>query len=438
MEKKNEHIVVVGAGAAGLATAYRLLEEGFSVTVFEASDRTGGRVLHTEDFADFPIELGASYIHGDNSVLFQWAEDFDLPFIRKKSGFYYIIDGKVLSEAEAEEDEDILDYFRFYDEHHTYAGEEKIFSDLLKEVEAPERMSDLYESFAEMLGTQSENLGIKSIAHAGTHWHSGDENYRLQVPYRHLLDGMEEVVKPFIQFGKEVRVLDASHGNGVRVVTSDCTYEEADRVVLTVPLTMLKQRRIQFLPLLNEEKITAIDGIGMDGKGLKVLLKFKKPFWPVNMSELVGGNIAAEYWADGHGKEGQDAVLVAFAMGKKADLLTALPESKAIALLLHELDSLFAGFPSELFSEALFTNWAKMPFIEGSYSYASPDSYSLRRTLAQKHAERIYFAGEATCRGHFGTVHGAIESGLRATEEILEDISTSNEQVNNETESHSL
>jgi monoamine oxidase len=60
--------IVIGAGAAGIAAARKLVDEGQNILVLEARDRIGGRIWTATEFAQFPIELGAEFIHGENAV----------------------------------------------------------------------------------------------------------------------------------------------------------------------------------------------------------------------------------------------------------------------------------------------------------------------------------------------------------------------------------
>ena len=62
-------VIIIGAGAAGLMAARLLAEQGYTVTILEAQDRTGGRIhtLHDKSFAQ-PVELGAEFIHGNLPV----------------------------------------------------------------------------------------------------------------------------------------------------------------------------------------------------------------------------------------------------------------------------------------------------------------------------------------------------------------------------------
>jgi len=68
-------VIVIGAGAGGLATGYLLQQQGIAVTILEASSRHGGRMKRTTEFADFPIPLGAEWIHVAPDILDEIVND---------------------------------------------------------------------------------------------------------------------------------------------------------------------------------------------------------------------------------------------------------------------------------------------------------------------------------------------------------------------------
>jgi monoamine oxidase len=77
--------LIIGTGAAGLAAGRVLHDAGYKILILEARDRIGGRIHTNYDFADFPIELGAEFIHGDNAVthkLLKEAGLHTLPVVR--------------------------------------------------------------------------------------------------------------------------------------------------------------------------------------------------------------------------------------------------------------------------------------------------------------------------------------------------------------------
>jgi len=98
-------VIVVGAGASGLTAAYILERQGVEVQVIEAQDVYGGRMREATDFADFPIDLGAEWIHEDPSVLTQIVQDdtvtVDVETIVYNPRDVYEREGSALVQADA-------------------------------------------------------------------------------------------------------------------------------------------------------------------------------------------------------------------------------------------------------------------------------------------------------------------------------------------------
>jgi len=141
-----------------------------------------------------------------------------------------------------------------------------------------------------------------------------------------------------------------------------------------------------------------------------------------NLGSIIGYNDIPELWATNSGR-GATPVLTAFIMGEKAEQFSS-QGSGATGTILAHLDNIFAS--GSVASQSLLENgsfimdWTKEPFIKGAYSYPIVGGGLIfRKELASPVDDRIFFAGEAThFKGHSGTVHGAIESGMRAIEEV--------------------
>ena len=194
----------------------------------------------------------------------------------------------------------------------------------------------------------------------------------------------------------------------------------ADKVIVTVPISILKSGDIHFIPKLPSEKISAFSKIGM-GAGMKVFLKFRKKFFDQN---IYGGAFCATYIDDSIGKLQSDNVLLAFVMGEQAEYLTALGSDSAItATLLQELDTMYNGQATASFVSSYIQNWTTNPFVKGAYSYSTIGMGNAREIAAQPVNKKIYFAGEAmNINGHHQTVHGAVETGYREVINMLNDI----------------
>ena len=110
-------------------------------------------------------------------------------------------------------------------------------------------------------------------------------------------------------------------------------------------------------------------------------------------------------------------------MGHNAETLSALPDDAArLQQVLANLDLVYGGQAAANFEEGLVQDWAKEPYVRGSYSYPSvgsfPDGPNMREVLARSVGGRLFFAGEATHNEAAATVPGALQSGQRAAREI--------------------
>lgn len=432
-----KQIIVVGAGAAGLYAASLLIEQGHEVTLLEASNRTGGRVWTKTNRFPYKLEMGAEFVHGKGTLFHKMAKKADK--LHKEGNSSFLWRDELFSNRKIKKLQDAKQYFadyeEFYEGHHHYEGEDISLSSFLEQHDiTPTRQPDAYrwyEAFAGALGTNLENLGMKALAVEAYRWEAGEQNYRMCVGFESLLEEWKEKTKPFLQLEKPV-IMVRSFAEGVEIITKDFQNYRADAVLITVPLTQLKQNKIIFLPELSPKKQEAIDKIGMDNFAIKFFLNFSENFWSKKYNDgeeteyLVGMKAANEYWETvPYIKNPSTFGLTAFIMGDKAKYYTENGFSKGQILekLIDELDKHFDGNASATILDFEYLDWAKVEYIEGAYSYASVGSHKLRKQLARPIEDKIFFAGEAThYNGHFATVHGALETAERAVEEIMETI----------------
>jgi monoamine oxidase len=177
-----------------------------------------------------------------------------------------------------------------------------------------------------------------------------------------------------------------------------------------------------FVPEFSLDLKNAISGIGMR-KGSVVILKYSERFWPQNMKSLFGGQIVQEYRNTLFGERtGTDYCIKAFLFGKHQTEAQILGNS-LISEINLELDSIFGnGIATSSFISSYSYTWGDNPWIPGVQSFSNVGNSSSRPYLANPIHNRVYLAGEAThAEGHHGTIHGAMETAVRAVNQILED-----------------
>ncbi|KAF2146890.1 uncharacterized protein K452DRAFT_219038 [Aplosporella prunicola CBS 121167] len=210
---------------------------------------------------------------------------------------------------------------------------------------------------------------------------------------------------------------------------------EADEVVMTAPLGVLKKNQIAFDPPLPEWKTGPIERLGF-GLLNKVILVYDSPFWEsdrdmfgtLNEAEIHDSMEQKDYelrrgrfWLFWNClKTSGRPTLVALMAGNAAHDTEVADNNDLIHEVTERLKKMFAPATVPLPSEVIITRWKKDPFACGSYSYMGPQAQAGDYNAMAKPIGTLHFAGEATCGTHPATVHGAYLSGLRAASEVVE------------------
>ena len=405
-------VIVIGAGAAGLYAAYTLKKANVDFMILEASATHGGRLRKNETFAKFPIDLGAQWIEGEKSLTKKIADDnkvvtiidnYAIPHIWFKNQFVnrfppeFIEFLSILEEGDYESLSDIS-FTKF-------ALQEGYSQDII----------NLIEWIASEAGTSASRLSMKERVRNEEKWTAGENEFAFEKTYFDLInDHVASFVKDKILYNVMVKKIDYSKSI-VEVTDQKGTVYTANKVIITVPITILKDGDIKFVPALPQKKVQAFKRIGMD-KGMKVFLKFNKKFYKGN---IIGGIKSVEYYDVAYGKKAKEPVLMAFVMGEKAERLSQLGKD-ATKELLAELDRMFGGKASASFVDAYIQDWGKEPFIRGAYSYETVGIGNAREIGAEPVDKKLYFAGEAfNTNGHSATVQGACETGYNQVTNIL-------------------
>jgi monoamine oxidase len=414
-------VVVVGAGAAGLYAAYLLHKRGADVTILEAGSVYGGRVRPLTGFSDFTVELGAEEIHGQRTVWYDLVRNSGAQFADDDGQEDYIhLDGELKAMSDAEADTDLKKITAIADEPGNYSGGDITTEQYLLQQGVPQRVMHYGNAvLGNEFGTSADRISMKGIADGDKAWTAGNRN--ILVRDKSFLSILESVVEPILSKVRlNTQVVTISSGNQLTLTDQNGTTYTADKVIIAVPLTVLRDGDITFSPPLSASRTNAFSRIGM-GAGMKVILQFTNRFWPDKTGSIYSDGVVPEYWATGEGgRSTAKNLLTAFVHGAKAEYLIA-QGNNLVNLIVQDLDNLFgAGVASGALQNSVVMNWTAEPFIRGTYSYPVPGGDGAREEIAKPINNNIFFAGEAThTAGHFGTLHGALETGFRAAAELL-------------------
>lgn len=416
MEKR---IIIIGAGAAGICAAEKLLESGFDPLIVEASDHPGGRVRALEGFADVPIELGAEEVHGPDNSVAKLAAKLGIQTVHHITIDDMLrLDGELISLDQAQRDPDVSRAFDLIDGLNNYRGENWTAEEFLIRSHFPRRAWHYLESrLGVEHGTTIDRLAMRGFQTYQKGWEARETNYTLDRRYSDLFASMLENLDGRIRLNAAVAAIEWSADPIVRLFNGEELRCQA--VVVTVPLPILRERLLHFSPQLPPEKVAAADSIGMD-TGMKIILKFKHRFWDERMYFIHTDGFLPQFWAACKGKSENSHVLTAFVGGARAEMLDNMSVDP-VRFAIEELDELFgARIASRSFERGLIADWGADPYVRGLYSYPTVQTTEAsREALARPVGKKLYFAGEATnTLGASGTVHGAMDTGWRAAAEI--------------------
>lgn len=441
MTEFHSDVIIIGAGAAGMAAARALSDLNLDIRLIEARDRIGGRI-HTErpEHLHFPIELGAEYVHGCPHDLWNIVNEAGIRLNDTCINHWTSIDGALVLQTDyynkleaffqrlcqrAEEGED-QSLQSFIDETMTTEPE------LEEACKASQRFVNNY------LAADPAKIGIKFLAQGENAAQSiGTE--ALQV-----IDGYDNIItfllkksaglQDKLHLQTVVKAINWSPGKvEVEAVCNGQTLTfKAAQAIITLPLGVLKRNEgdegaVTFTPAL-EEKQAAINGIEV-GDVRRIIVVCKERFWEeFEMEDDEGfcefGFITCQEAPIGHWWSQypvRSPILVGWVPREAAGQLPHTSE-RMRRLVVRSLSIIFGFTEREITSlvQDIFQHdWANDPFARGAYSYRTVGNNQLAETLASPLSNTLFFAGEATeTSGFSDTVHGAIKTGLRAAKEI--------------------
>ena len=417
-------VVVVGAGAAGLAAARELVRAGARVCVLEARDRIGGRIL-TERFPDlaFPIELGAEFVHGSAPDIWNVIRGAGLPTVEVTQRHDLVRDGGLTpapqldpplaaltsTAARIETDRSVAEVLRTLACTPDEAAMLRGYVEGFHAIDA-ERGSAMVFGRVE----QGQGSGASSAS-------------RLVGGYDGLVRFLAADV-PVIQLGCPVERIRWSPGS-VTLEAAGKALASARAAVVTVPAAVLAAPGGPGFDPALPGKIEALAHIA-GGQAVRVILRFRSRWWErvpgaraahgsVSFMHIPGAPIPV-WWTQA---PTEAPVLVGWAGGPPAVRLSGWRATEVFETALAALATAFAFDRDELRTQLIDArthDWSVDRWALAAYSYPLVGGADAPAELARPVAGTLFFAGEAThAGGEHASVHGAIATGIRAAGEVL-------------------
>ncbi|HEX4923669.1 MAG TPA: NAD(P)/FAD-dependent oxidoreductase, partial [Bdellovibrionales bacterium] len=413
-------VIIVGAGAAGLACAAELLQHGKKIVVLEARDRVGGRI-HTLYLPEspVPVELGAEFIHGDPAELLHLTNGSQIPF-------YDGCDNHLLLQGDK-----LRSVPNFWDQlgkvmkrlDRGLKADRSLREFIEKSKGIDSRTRRLFTAFVE--GFHSADLAVMGEKGLADAEQSDEEDlneslmFRLPLGYERLLKRLSQKIpnpEALIRLSMRVRRVEWKRGE----VTLKCESAlsgrgetfRAKKAVITVPLGVLKadlSRGLEWAPVPGGLE-SALTGVHM-GDVQRLVFRFRSRFWEQLSKEPVGFlHTGPEYYFPTWWTfmPMRTPHLVAWQGGPKARELAAVTHELRVEAALRTLSAL-TGKPLRFLNAQMEAchghDWSNDPFCWGAYSYIGVGGMNGAARLRKPFDDTIYLAGEHTASGpNRGTV----------------------------------
>jgi monoamine oxidase len=433
-------VVVIGAGAAGLAAARHLHEAGIDVTILEARDRIGGRVFTVrEPQTSSPIELGAEFVHGRAPELQALVEDASLTMVdiggtrwepaptrlRQVTDFWAQLDRVMrrLSGDARRRDVPLSDFLDREPGGRTLAAERRLVREYVEGFHAADTHLVSAQALAES-GSPGADVRERRLA-------------RVVEGYDRVIEWLAKPVVDRVRLSSvvtsvawEPHRVDVHMGTANDVIT-------ARAAIISVPIGVLKAAAgedgaIRFEPPL-EAKADALEHVA-SGPVVRVALRFSERFWTSDWFARRHRSDDLDTWSFLHGHDREfptwwtaypltRPMLVGWCGGPRAREVGRLSAGEIVEHAQSALARMIGVSRRRIASlvEGVWTHdWQHDPFARGAYSYQMVDGAEAPKELAKPLRGTLFLAGEATdAEGATGTVHGAIASGRRAARQVL-------------------
>lgn len=396
-------VIVIGAGAAGLAATRTLIELGRKAIILEARDRIGGRAWTENASFGVPIDRGCGWLHSaDENPWRKIARDLGIAVLEENPVWQSRIGDRWMGEGDSAHWDDAISGWFDSIAAAGEAGRDVPASSVIGDG----RFRTLFDAIVTWAcGVESHELSTLDYSRyrdTGNDWPVPDGYGALVARYGAGLPVRLNTPATLVRWsGKEIAV-ETPAGT----LTSGA-------VIVTLPPSVLQAGGLRFDPPLPPAKQEAIAGIKV-GTANKVFIAVDGD--PFGMPATSYGTSSADRRrvASLSFKPFGRSMVGGYLGGDLAEELELAGGDAMIDFVIGELVGMFGGGIRGHLGTAIATSWFTDPWSRGAYSAARPGNAGARGVLAEPVDGRLYFAGEACSIDSFGTCHGAYRTGIHA------------------------
>lgn len=422
--RRRKSCVVVGAGFAGLAAAYKLRNAGWSVTILEARDRIGGRV-YSQTFKENPnliYELGAEWVGMSHERIKTLCRDFSIPLQRHQFEDRLLQNGRVSRPNDWGFSPTAKQAF------------EKLIKGYDKLTVAQKTNLDRYDwwTYLEKIGFSEDDLRLRDLMDSTDFGESirhvsafaalaeyAESSPKNEMDYK-MTGGNSRLAFEFAKrIGAEniklnTPVAEINQRGGIVAVKTAVETFKADACVCAVPTNSLL--RIKFTPALPTAQTAAAEKL-IYARICKNSVLYEKRFWEAENFSMVSDTTAHFYFHSTQNQTGKQGILTSYAVGEKADVLASQSDERRMRIITRDLIDFDADAPKMAKAISSYA-WQRDKFTDGAYALYRPGQWFGIRPILQRPHGKILFAGEHLADWQ-GFMEGAIETGEAAAESLI-------------------
>jgi monoamine oxidase len=406
---RDADIVVIGAGAAGIAAARRIMGANRKVIVVEAASQVGGRCITDLTGFDVPFDRGARWMHNpDSNPIIRLARTSGLEIVTAPSGQKMRIGRR---NARAGETEDFLA---------ALVRANRALDDASRKLDGsggsalPKDLGDWAGAIEFSLGASFSGKDLKDLSSVDK-VRAGDRGSVFA-----CRQGLGTLIA---KLGEQVPVALSTPASRIAWTARDVAVETpagkvaARAVIVTVSTNVLVAGGIKFAPELQKRTLDAATKLNL---GSYDHIALQMPGNPLGLSrdevliEQSNSSRTALLYAN-IGGSSLCSIDVAGSFGRD---LSAQGDAAMVAFATEWLTKLFGSNVAAAVKKSAATRWNASPYVLGAMSAAAPGAQASRKIVLEPIGP-VFLAGEATHETLWGTVDGAWESGERAADAAL-------------------
>lgn len=401
-------VVIIGAGAAGLAAAKQLAASGITFRLVEARSRIGGRAFTESYTFDLPYDQGCHWLHSASQnpwIKYARENGFDVYEAPTQRTLY--VGDRLATKKEARSARNTLTKATSAVSRAGRKGRDVSPASVI-------RTKSPWKHYAgNTLGPWSMGKDLERFS--CTDWYSGagGDDWFCEQGFGSLIAHYGRDVP--VELGAEAKRINWSK-SGVTVETTRGTIS-AKRVIVTVPNGVLAAGRIKFEPGLPARKVESFHKISM-GHYNNIALLFSEDVFDEGEDALINYRTNTRKSVGILSNSNGDHLSLAFTGGAHAAELEKTGVDAAVEFGLEEIVKMLGSKVRGKFEKGNYTRWGLDRFSLGAYASAEPGYAHLRRTLRQPVGKRIFFAGEACHRSLWATAAGAHLSGIETARNV--------------------